>query len=305
MTHALPMNVPVEECSFTVAGLRLAYRVWGDPSKPTVLLQHGGKDHARSWDWTVAALADEYCLIAPDLRGHGDSDHVPGGGYSASDHLADLAMLMDELADRGFGRTLPLVGHSAGGNLVLRYGAAYPERVARIVSMEGLGFSQKSYDKVTATPLNERMRKAAERRLMLSKAPPRRFADPEEAVARMAGLHKQLHPDQARHLALHALTRAEEGGWRWKHDPVMGFLDPRPVPPSEYLPLYAQITCPVLLMYGRDSWATSPREDGRIEAFQNARLIEYKRAGHWLHHDRFEAFIADLRAFLAGNSAAI
>lgn len=297
MTDPLPDHVPLSEVTIDVAGLPLLVRVWGDRAKPVVLLQHGGKDHGRSWDWTVAALAEDYCLVVPDLRGHGDSGHAPGGGYAEALMLSDMARIGEWVAGWRPG-PIAVVGHSLGGNLALRYAASYPERVSRVVSMEGLGFSQSSYDEVTAEPLERRMRRAADKRLAIARGAPRRFATIEEGIERMAGLHRQLSAERSRHLAVHAL-REDERGWGWKHDPLVAFLDPRPTPPAEYLPVYASIGCPVLLIYGRDSWATSPKEDGRIEAFGDARLVEYDGAGHWLHHDAFEAFVRDLRAFLA------
>ncbi|MEE4540315.1 MAG: alpha/beta hydrolase, partial [Erythrobacter sp.] len=61
---------------------------------------------------------------------------------------------------------------------------------------------------------------------------------------------------------------------------------------------WAAITCPTLLLYGADSWASNPEKDGRIAHFANARVIEFEEAGHWLHHDQFDRFITVLRDFL-------
>lgn len=292
----LPNGVPADDVTIDVAGLPLHVRVWGDRAKPPVLLQHGGKDHGRSWDWTVARLADRYCLIVPDLRGHGESGHATGGHYAEEAYLSDFAAVDAWVAERWDG-PIALVGHSLGGGICLRYASAFPDRVASCVAMEGLGRSQKSYDEFVQTPLADRYAKSASKRLSLARSAPRHFADREDAVARMAGLHPQLRDDQSRHLALHAL-REDERGWRWKHDQMLAWTEPRATPPTEYLEAFAAITCPVLLMYGADSWASSPAQDGRMEAFQNARLVTYDGAGHWLHHDRFDAFIADVAAFL-------
>jgi pimeloyl-ACP methyl ester carboxylesterase len=54
----------------------------------------------------------------------------------------------------------------------------------------------------------------------------------------------------------------------------------------------------MLLMYGANSWASNPKKDGRIAHFPTAQVIEYENAGHWLHHDQFDRFMADIRAFL-------
>ena len=58
--------------SFTSQRLRLHYGTWGDPAAPPLILQHGGRDHARSFDWTARPLAKDWYVICPDLRGHGD-----------------------------------------------------------------------------------------------------------------------------------------------------------------------------------------------------------------------------------------
>lgn len=62
--------------------------------------------------------------------------------------------------------------------------------------------------------------------------------------------------------------------------------------------LWSRISCPTLLLYGANSWASNPEKDGRIRHFGSARVTEYENAGHWLHHDQFDRFLADLRAFL-------
>ena len=297
----LPTDVPAADVTLDFAGLPLHLRVWGDRARPPVILQHGGKDHGRSWDWTVAALSDRYCLIVPDLRGHGDSGHARGGHYAEEAYLSDFAAVDAWVADRWDGPAA-IVGHSLGGGIALRYASAFPARVAALIAMEGLGRSQKSYDEHTAVPLAERYKKSAEKRLALSRSAPRHFTDREAAIARMSSLHPQLPPERARHLAVHAL-REDARGWRWKHDHMLAWTEPRATAPSEYLEAYAAITCPVLLMYGADSWASSPETDGRMAAFRDARLVTYERAGHWLHHDRFDAFAADASAFLAEHYA--
>ena len=299
MTDGPAAGVPLSTVTLDFAGLPLLVRVWGDRDKPPVILQHGGKDHGRSWDWTVAGLADRYCLIVPDLRGHGDSGHASGGHYAEEAYVSDFAAVDAWVAERWEG-PVALVGHSLGGGICLRYASAYPERTACVVAMEGLGRSQKSYDEFTETPLAERYRKSASKRLSLARSEVRHFADIEEGIARMAKLHPQLRDDQSRHLATHAL-REDERGWRWKHDQMLAWVDPRATPPAEYLEAFAAIECPVLLMYGRDSWASSPKADGRMDAFQRAEITEYERAGHWLHHDRFDDFLADTRGFLEAN----
>ena len=68
--------------SFISQRLKLNYLDWGGRGKPPLVLVHGGRDHARSWDWTAEALREDYHVIAMDHRGHGDSDWVSDGVYS-------------------------------------------------------------------------------------------------------------------------------------------------------------------------------------------------------------------------------
>ncbi|GGY38304.1 alpha/beta fold hydrolase [Parvularcula lutaonensis] len=297
----LPDAALLRERKIEVRRLGLHLRVWGDASKPLVLLQHGGKDHGRSWDWTVEALREDYCLAVPDLRGHGDSDWPTGGGYESFDFVSDMAAIVEHLVSEGHDAPIHIIGHSLGGNIALNYAAAQPHRVRSVIAIEGLGFSQKSYDELTAKRASERMREGVERRLKVAQRKPRRFRSAEEGIKRLANLHQQLSPEQAEHLALHAL-REHEDGWSWKHDPLLGFMPIRPMPPSEYGQLFADIEAPVLLMYGRESWASSPKDDGRLEYFGRAELIEFDNAGHWLHHDRFEDFISRAKKFLRSHS---
>ena len=77
--------------------LRLHYVDWGNPDAPPLILLHGGRDHSRSWDWTAAALRNDWHVIAPDLRGHGDSAWSPDGAYMMPYFIHDLAQLIHQL----------------------------------------------------------------------------------------------------------------------------------------------------------------------------------------------------------------
>ena len=62
--------------------------------------------------------------------------------------------------------------------------------------------------------------------------------------------------------------------------------------------LWANISCPILFVNGMESWASNPERDGRMGYFKDGRVAEFERAGHWVHHDRLEAFLETVRAFL-------
>ena len=120
--------------------LRLHYVDWGNATRPPLLLIHGGRDHCRNWDGTAAALRADWHVIAPDLRGHGDSQWSPDGNYTMAGYIYDLAQLVHQQ------RLAPvtIVAHSLGGNIALRYAGIYPATVARLVAIEGLGPSARA-----------------------------------------------------------------------------------------------------------------------------------------------------------------
>lgn len=290
----MPSSAQPAVHSFYSQRLRLNYVTWGDPAKPPLLLQHGMRDHCRSWDWLARRLCRDWFIIAPDLRGHGDSQWAEGGDYTMHGFVYDLAELIRqrELAP------LTIVGHSLGGNVTLRYTGIYPENVRKLVVIEGLGPSPKMLAEEEARGVAERLRGWIEGRRRTVAKSARRMASFDEALARMKANNRRLSDEQARHLTQHALRRHEDGSYGWKYDP---FLLPRPpydLPLEEMQRLWARVECPTLLIYGKDSWASNPAEDGRAAHFRNARVVMVDDAGHWVHHDQFEYFCELLREFL-------
>ena len=83
--------------SYISQRLRLHYVDWGNPAAPPLLLVHGGRDHCRNWDWVAQELRKDYHVIAPDLRGHGDSQWITGGTYNTNDYVYDIAQLIHQL----------------------------------------------------------------------------------------------------------------------------------------------------------------------------------------------------------------
>src|SRR6185369_8074511 len=131
--------------------LKLQFWDYGQEGKPALVLVHGGLDHARNWDWVARSLREHYHVYALDLRGHGNSAWAPGALYSIVEHVLDLSALLDIINEF----PIRLVGHSLGGIIVLHYAGIYPERVQKVVSIEGLGFPARH--RVHA-PASERLR---------------------------------------------------------------------------------------------------------------------------------------------------
>ena len=279
--------------NFISQRLRLHYVDWGNPSAPPLILLHGGRDHCRSWDWVAERLAGRYHVLAPDLRGHGDSQWSNSGNYMMAGYLYDLAQFIHQqkLAP------VTLVAHSLGGNIALRYSGVYPETVRRIVAIEGLGFSaQSERAKMTVT---ERTSKWIDDTRALAGRLPRRYPTIDEAVARMRDVNKRLSDEHARHLTVHGVNQNEDGTFSWKYDPYVRPWAPYDMPPSDVHSLWARISCPTLLAGGSESWHVDPSKDGRAAVFTHAEVAFFEGAGHWVHHDQFDGFMARVEAFLA------
>ena len=280
--------------SFISQRLRLRYVDWGNAEAPPLILLHGGRDHSRSWDWTAQELRAKWHVIAPDLRGHGDSDWSPDGDYGGLAMLYDLAQLIHQLKLA----PVTIVAHSYGGNIAMRYAGVYPENVKKLVAIEGLGPSPKMLAERFNKPIDARLRNWIDAKRAVAGRLPRRYASIEEAFTRMKEENHHLSDEQARHLTIHGASQNEDGTYTWKFDPYMRVFPPFDLGQADVEAMWAAITCPTLLMYGADSWASNPEADGRAAHFRTARVISFKNAGHWLHHDQFDAFVTELRTFL-------
>jgi pimeloyl-ACP methyl ester carboxylesterase len=275
--------------------LRLHYVSWGREDAPALLLIHGGRDHCRNWDWVAERLIDRYRIIAPDLRGHGDSQWAHGGGYSEMHYVYDIAQLVHQ---KGMA-PVTIIGHSLGGSIALLYSGLFPETVAKVVAIEGLGPSPEMLKRQRETPVEERARAWIKMRREGAGRTPRKYPTLEDAVARMKEENKHLNDAQARHLTLHGAVQNEDGTFSWKFDNfVRLFGGPSGLSVEDQRQIWSCITAPVLLVRGMESWASDPVADGRIKHFRDARLANIESAGHWSHHDQLDVFMGHVEDFL-------
>ncbi|MBL8216801.1 MAG: alpha/beta hydrolase [Bryobacterales bacterium] len=270
--------------------LKLQFWDWGGEGE-ALLLVHGGLDHARNWDWVARSLRQHFHVYAIDLRGHGNSQTAEGSAYTAPEHVLDISALLDVIGSY----PAYLVGHSLGGILSLMYAGIYPDRVKKVVSIEGAAFppGHKVY-----APAPERMRRWIERVRQAEQREPRAYDSLDAAVARMKEANPHLSDDVARHLTLHGTNWQSNGSLVWKFDNYARIFPPMGLALEDFKELLGAITCPVQLFWGLESWAPDPEPDGRLATLRNYRIVRVPNAGHWVHHDQLDLFLREATAFL-------
>lgn len=274
--------------------LKLHYVDWGNADKPLLVLVHGGRDHARNWDWVAQALRADYHIVVPDLRGHGDSEWARGSEYAMVEYVVDLSQLLAQL--NSFPVTL--IGHSLGGGIVLQYSGVYPEKVSKVISIEGLGPPP---DMIQQQPkhAHERMELWISQMRDLAGRLPRRYKTLDEAIKRMQDANTHLSAEQAYHLTVHGMNRNEDGTYTWKFDNYVRAQSPYRFNIDDAREIWGRITCPTLLFRGAESWASDPIKDGRAKAFRNVKVVTIPNAGHWVHHDQLDLFLKEVQEFLS------
>jgi pimeloyl-ACP methyl ester carboxylesterase len=294
MTDPLGTPGPTSHTYFSQR-LRLHYVDWGNSEAPPMLLVHGGRDHCRNWDWVAQHFYRDYHVIAPDLRGHGDSQWILGGSYTIPEYVHDIAQLVHQ---KNF-TPVTILAHSLGGMISLHYTGIYPKHVKKLVVIEGTGSPPERLAERAAMPPEKRLDEWVQTLRKLSGRLPRRYESLQQAYQRMHDENPHLSPEQARHLTIHGSSQNEDGTYSWKFDNYVRVFAPMGVTTEDTIALWQRITCPTLLVRGTESWASDPMKDGRAKHFQDVTSVNFENAGHWVHHDQLDAFVARVKDFLA------
>lgn len=210
--HSITM-VPTSHF-YTSQRLKLHYLDWGNHSAPPLLLLHGVRDHARSWDWVAAQLSEHWHVIVPDLRGHGDSEWTSDGNYRTEDFIYDLHQMVTIL---NFS-PVTIISHSLGGHIALRYAGLYPDAMHKLVAIEGLGYSPKQLEERARITKADHLRQWLADKGNSETRTPKRYASFADAVERMHADNDYLSEAQVLHLTKHALRTNADGSFSWKFD---------------------------------------------------------------------------------------
>lgn len=245
------------------------------------MLVHGFLDLGFGWHEVAERLATRAHVLAPDLRGHGDTDWIGAGGYY---HFLDYVADLDELIARLARKRLVVVGHSMGGGVSSYWAGTRPTRLAALALLEGLGPPDQSDAELTGRTAQwiEAWRTAR------SKQKP--MASLDDAAARLRKHDKLLGEALAKKLAA-AGTREIEGGLVWKHDPLHLTMGPYPFRRDAAAQYWKRITCPVLVVDGAQTMMNLPEPERAVRRgfFANHRHVTLPGAGHMMQRHQPEA----------------
>ena len=292
-----------------VAIRQLSYhvRLWGPETStlPPLVLVHGWMDVAASYQFVVEAFGEDFLrgrrIIAPDWRGFGlTAPPVPTDHYFFPDYLADLDQLLDHYAPD---TPVDLVGHSMGGNVVMFYAGARPERIRRLVNLEGFGMpaTQPSQAPARYAQWMDEMKQLQQGAMAL------KSYDSAAGVAqRLMKTNPRLSQDKADWLAQHWAAPNASGQWNILGDPAHKITSAQLFRLDEVLALYEAISAPTLAVEAGDDslgqwWKGKYSLDEyhqRLTHVRNCRIAVVPDAGHMLHHDQPEAVAALIEQFV-------
>ncbi len=289
----------------TLRGLRHHVLSWGDPAlvsaeRPTLLMLHGWMDVGASFQFVVDALREERHVVSMDWRGFGQTDSSGADAYWFPDYLGDLDALLDTISPQA---PVDLLGHSMGGNIVMSYAGVRPERIRRLINLEGFGLPD-----TQAEQSPERLREWLDALKTPQALKP--YASLDGVAQRLMKTNPRLSADKAAWLA--PLWSREEPGpagpqWQILGDPAHKRTNPILYRRAEALATWSRIQAPTLWVEGSETrlsqwWGDRyPREDfeARLAVVKDLQRVTLQQAGHMLHHDQPQALAAALEAFLA------
>ena len=275
-----------------VRGLRYHVRRWPHEGAPKIFLLHGWMDVSASFQFLADALHGAWDLYAPDWRGYGLTQWGKADCYWLPDYVADLDFILDALQPGG---GVNLVGHSLGGNVASIYAGVRPQRVAKLVNLEGFG--------LPATSPEEAPRRYA-RWLHELHDPPRlrAYKDFGALAERLRQANPRLSAERAAFLARHWGREAGSGGVVLRGDPAHKIVNPVLYHYEEVRACWRQVSAPVLWVDGAESEALkrfNPEQHAeRRSSFADVRHVTVPGAGHMLHHDQPEALARLIEDFL-------
>lgn len=273
----------------TINGLTCRYLEWGESDAPAVVLLHGLRSYARTWEPVARVLSEGYRVIAPDLRGRGASSWDPKRDYYVDAYVSDLEGLAGLLGLTSFG----LVGHSLGGAVSYAFAARHPEQVTALV-VEDIGPGSSTNTDGAARILRE-MRET-----------PTGFDSLEAVRAYWRRLRPDITDAALASRIENTVRRTDEGRYEWTLD-MTGIAAARlagdPAGPIDLWTCVDALRCPALVIRGaRSDFLSGETCEQMAHRQPSLRWAQVPGAGHYVHDDNPTGFIRRVSEFLAGGA---
>ena len=286
MTHS---STPTE-IEIPIPGMTLKALAWGPPSGRPLLAVHGWLDNAASFI-PLAPLLGDYRIVAVDLPGHGQS---PWRDAGATYHFVDWVPVIFEVADALGWERFTYVGHSMGAAIGSLAAGTFPERIASLTMIEGLGPLVYEDHEVP-----ERLGAFILQRRRLIRKEPHPHPSREAAAKRLSRVVSMLSVESARMLVDRG-TKEVAGGFTWRTDPRLRRISPIRFTEGQVEAFVARIAAPSLVILAEDGWPL-PVEimESRLAKFSRVEVARLA-GGHHIHME-LASTVADVIAdFLNG-----
>ena len=249
-----------------VNDLALHYLEWGEADAPDIVCVHGYTGSADAFNALARRLQDRFHILAPDVRGHGESAWSPAGAYQYADQAGDLAAFVDRL---GLDRFV-LIGTSMGGIIAMAYAVAHPQRLLGLVIND----------------IGPEAEAGTQRITQMVGSRPEEFATLEDAMAyrrEMSPIVAGRSAEDQRELALGVLRQRADGRWGWKMDPayIRQRVERGAPRRPELWPGLPALSCPTLVVWGTESDVLSEAQARRmVGALPHGELVKVPGIGH-------------------------
>jgi pimeloyl-ACP methyl ester carboxylesterase len=286
----------------SIRGLRYHIRHWGDEGAPKLFMVHGWMDVSASFQFVVDCLRRDWHVIAPDWRGFGLTERAASDTYWFPDYMGDLDAIIDHYSAN---EAVNLLGHSMGGHVASTYAGVRPQRIDRLINLEGVGL---------APTRPEQAPRRYQKWLDELRNPPtmRTYASREEVAARLQKTNPRLSDERAAFLSGHWARESAPGAWEILGDPAHKGINPMLFRVEELTACLARITAPTLYLEASDTelwrWIDKKGEakgearaeiDRRIATIPQVSSRIIPNAGHMLHHDQPEMLAEIIETFLS------
>ncbi|MFN8578898.1 MAG: alpha/beta hydrolase [Candidatus Sericytochromatia bacterium] len=274
----------------SLRNLKFHYLEWENADKPIVIMLHGFMDHSHSFDLLAEELKDKYHLIAWDARGFGKTEHIhPASYYYFFDYILDLELFIKNFTNN----PVILIGHSMGGIISSLYAGTYPEKVSKIISLEGWFMTAYEYNEAPERARNwiDGVNNLKSFKLMNSL---------EEATQRLIKNDPLLTKEFAKHLAEEIIVR-KDNKFVWSHDPLHKTRTPQLSYYGHIKAFLEKIECPILLIESDKTFFDLENYERIAQLYKNADKLKINDAGHNLHIHKPKEIAKEIIEFIENN----